>query len=155
MSSESSKKRLPFEPRQKKKPTTPKKPPLKATEGKKNQKVSSEEVTLSAIPDVVSKRMVRRMALFCGIPTALGILSFVTSYWIVSHEWFKLPTIAVVYVSLGFFGLGVLGLSYGILSTSWDEDRLGGWWGWEEFRINFKRMQAAWRSSKPKKVSDQ
>jgi hypothetical protein len=153
MSSESSKKRLPFEPRQKKKPT-PKKPPLETKQAPKTKQVS-EDVTLSAIPDVVSKRMVRRMALLCGIPTFLGILSFVMSYWIVSHEWFKLPTIAVVYVSLGFFGLGVLGLSYGILSTSWDEDRLGGWWGWEEFRINFKRMQTAWRSTKAKTVNKQ
>ena len=146
MSSESPRDRLPFEPRQKKKkvPASAQKAP-----DKQSQSVGeARSAGLSAIPDAVSKRMVRRMALFCGIPTALGLSSFFIFYWIVSHQWVKVPTTAVLLVSLGFFGLGVVGLSYGILSTSWDEDRVGGWWGWEEFRINFGRMTSAWRATK-------
>jgi hypothetical protein len=92
--------------------------------------------------------MIRRMALFCGIPTALGISSFVISYYIVANELLELPTIAVLLVSLGCFGLGVMGLSYGILSTSWDENRVGSLLGWEEFNVNFGRMVQAWRASR-------
>jgi hypothetical protein len=92
--------------------------------------------------------MVRRMALFSGIPTALGMSSFVVAYWIVSHGWFELPTSAVLLVSLGFFGLGVLGLSYGLFSTSWDEQHPGSWWGWQEFKQNFGRTVSGWRSAK-------
>jgi hypothetical protein len=92
--------------------------------------------------------MIRRMALFCGVPTVLGISTFIVSYVVVTQELFKLPPTAVLLVSLGFFGLGVVGLSYGVLSASWDEDSAGSRLGWGEFRLNFGRMTEAWRSSK-------
>ncbi len=98
------------------------------------------------IPDVVSKRMVRRMALFCGVPSVLGMATFVTSYFLVIRDIVELPNVAVVLVSLGFFGLGVLGLSYGVLSASWEEEEVGSALGVTEFGINLKRMVGAWRS---------
>jgi hypothetical protein len=120
-----------FEPRQKKKkaskappaatPAPAEKSPLKTSRSKAKRTASG------SIPDAVSKRMIRRMALFCGIPSGLGMSSFFVFYWIVRNDLLDIPAAAVGAVSLGLFGLGVLGLSYGILSTSWDEDRLGGW----------------------------
>lgn len=149
MSSEEKRNPLPFEPRQKRK----KKPKSAAPDTSQNtptevKNSSKGEASLSAIPDAVSKRMIRRMAFFSGIPTGLGISSFFIFYWIVRQEWFKLPTVAVLFASAGLFGLGFLGLSYGLLSTSWDEDRLGGWFGLEEFKLNWGRMTGAWRSAK-------
>jgi hypothetical protein len=149
MPSKPSRERLAFEPRQKKKkanktPTQTQKEPTNT----KKQTSDRQKAATGAIPEVVSKRMVRRMALFCGIPTALGMLSFVFFYWIVSNELLEIPSSAVGAVSLGLFGLGVLGLSYGIFSTSWDEDRLGGWLGAKEFKVNFGRMRSAWRAAR-------
>ena len=103
------------------------------------------------IPEVVSKRMARRMALFCGIPSALGMLTFIVSYLLLIKGGVKLPNVAVVLVSMGFFGLGVLGLSYGLISASWDEERVGTRVGWEEFNLNFKRLREAWKSARQKK----
>jgi hypothetical protein len=100
-----------------------------------------------AIPQVVSQRMARRMAFFCGIPSALGMATFVVSYFLVRNEILALPNVVVVLVSMGFFGLGVLGLSYGVISASWDEERLGSWVGWSEFTLNWGRLTAAWRSN--------
>jgi hypothetical protein len=54
---------------------------------------------------------------------------------------------------MGFFGLGVIGLSYGILSASWDENREGSFWGTEEFATNFGRMITAWRTARETKSS--
>jgi hypothetical protein len=142
--------RLPFEPRQKRKKTAKTQP---ASAGNQKQKATTEEqqtpVSLEsmAIPDVVSKRMVRRMALLCGIPTVLGIATFIVSYFLVTQIGLKFPHVAVVLVSMGFFGLGVLGLSYGVLSASWDEAVPGTVLGWQEFTTNFGRMTAAWRSA--------
>ncbi|MGH2415468.1 MAG: photosystem II biosynthesis protein, partial [Microcystaceae cyanobacterium] len=105
MPSKSSRDRLPFEPRQNKKKID-KQPP---TQGQTKSETSSTlaanttNAQSDAIPEVVSKRMIRRMAIFCGIPSTLGMLSFVISYWIIRYEWFKLPRIAVVLVSLGLF----------------------------------------------------
>lgn len=104
------------------------------------------------VPKVVSNRMARRMALFCGIPTALGMATFIASYIIKSYAWFKLPNVVVLLVSIGFFGLGILGLSYGVLSASWDEERIGNKLGWQEFRTNWGRMMSAWRSTRQKNV---
>jgi hypothetical protein len=136
--------RLPFEPKQTKKKQS-KTSPI-------STKIASppprSQASLQAIPDAVSKRMIKRMALFSGIPTGLGMMSFVLFYWIVSHDWLEIPTYVVFAVSLGLFGLGVLGLSYGIFSTSWDDDSPGHWWGWQEFKLNLGRTTKAWRSER-------
>jgi hypothetical protein len=153
MTSETPKGRLPFEPRQKKKKPL-KKPPV-AVEQSPAQKTKpansafdKNNAQLSAIPKSVSNRMVTRMVVFAGIPTALGLLSFVVFYWIVKNQIFKVPTVAVLLVSMGLFGLGVLGLSYGILSASWDENRPGSWLGWQDFKTNFGRMTSAWGAAR-------
>jgi hypothetical protein len=158
--------RLPFEPaKSRKKPEKKapaalvkpeKQPDSKKSESKKASKESKggggdrpsqSSATSMAIPDVVSRRMVRRMALFCGIPSALGISTFFISYFVVTHDLAALPNVAVVLISMGFFGLGVLGLSYGVLSASWDENAGGSALGWSEFTTNLGRMTEAWRST--------
>lgn len=97
--------------------------------------------------------MARRMALFCGIPTLLGLLTFPSSYFIISHGWLQLPNIAVVLMSIGLFGVGAIGLSYGVLSASWDENESGSQLGWQEFRVNFGRLTQEWRSQSERKKS--
>lgn len=104
-----------------------------------------EEMT---IPEVVSKRMVRRMALFCGIPTAIGMSSFASSYWLNVSGTLEVPNVVVLLVSLGGFGLGVIGLTYGVLSASWDEQQPGSWLGFQEFSTNTGRMIEAWRQNR-------
>jgi hypothetical protein len=139
----SEKNRLPFEPAGNRK-KQPKQPPAPVPTAKAVAQTDRESM---AIPQVVSQRMARRMAFFCGIPSALGMATFVVSYFIVRNEILALPNVVVVLVSMGFFGLGVLGLSYGVISASWDEERLGSWVGWSEFTLNWGRLTAAWRSN--------
>ncbi len=115
---------------------------------KKSQRSARDSGT---IPEVVSKRMARRMAFFCGLPSALGMLTFIVSYFLLVKAGIKLPNVAVVLVSMGFLGLGVLGLSYGLISASWDEERVGTRVGLEEFNLNFKRLTGAWKSARQKK----
>ncbi|MFN3329643.1 MAG: photosystem II biosynthesis protein, partial [Pyrinomonadaceae bacterium] len=74
------------------------------------------------IPDAVSRRMVSRMAVCSGIPTLLGFVTFPLCYVIVQQQWLELPNVAVVVMSLTLFGLGAVGLSYGVLSASWEEE---------------------------------
>lgn len=151
---------LPFEPASNRKPSEKKQArqnPVVSEAAKrkaeamlkpKDKSTTPATLTQSAIPDAVSKRMIRRMALFSGIPSLLGMSTFIVSYLLISNEWFKLPNVVVLLISAGFFGLGVLGLSYGVLSTSWDEDRAGTRLGWGEFTTNFGRMTQAWRSAR-------
>lgn len=98
----------------------------------------------TAIPEVVSQRMLRRMLAFSGTPTLLGVATFFVSYGLIVKGDVDLPPYAVLLVTLGCFGLGVVGLTYGVLSASWDEDRPGDWLGLEEFKVNVGRMTNAW-----------
>lgn len=150
------KSRLPFEPGKNRKKQSKKTAPAAVATvspgktGTSDQKASLSQRAFTGVPEEVSKRMARRMAFFCGIPTSLGMLTFIVSYFIVSQHLFKLPTVAVFLVSLGCFGLGVLGLSYGAFSASWDEGRLGSWFGWAEFRTNLGRAIASWKAAREK-----
>ncbi|PMB01476.1 hypothetical protein CEN45_06455 [Fischerella thermalis CCMEE 5198] len=152
MSAESD--RLPFEPNKKRqKPAKAEsKTPIVNQESvkkeKKKPRYRKEEV---AIPQVVSQRMMRRIAGFAGVPTSLGIMTLVVSYFLLVNTDIKLPPVAVLLVNMGFFGLGVLGISYGVLSASWDEDRAGTLLGWSDFTVNLGRMVSAWRESRQKK----
>lgn len=144
--------RLPFEPRQKrqKKTTKSKGSPTASTTATVKNNASPTSAESMRIPDVVSKRMVRRMALLCGVPSFLGIATFFVSYFLIKNVGLDLPNPAVVLVSMGFLGIGVLGLSYGVLSASWDEDAPGTILGWSEFSTNLGRMTSAWRQAKQK-----
>lgn len=96
--------------------------------------------TDSGIPEVVSRRMIRRMAVFAGVPTVLGMSSFVIAYLLLTRHIVEFPNVVVLLVSLGFFGLGTVGLTYGVLSASWQEDEAGSLLGLAEFSINFRRL---------------
>ncbi|MBD2232144.1 PAM68 family protein [Phormidium tenue] len=168
MAPDSSRKRLPFEPRKsaakpaeepkqaKAKPSSAKNTAQKSTAAKKtvppkpgvvSKKKSggkSSARAATAIPEVVSDRMLRRMLAFSGVPTGLGILTFFVSYYLVVNQVVELPSYFVLLITLGCFGLGVVGLTYGVLSASWDEERPGTRLGLDEFRLNFGRMTSAW-----------
>ncbi|HEY9879761.1 MAG TPA: PAM68 family protein [Leptolyngbyaceae cyanobacterium] len=172
MPSDSSRNSLPFEPKaSKRKKSVPdavkKEKPnqrkaSKALQGKPElQKVEKKAVVSStstptssssrpdaSIPEVVSRRMLRRMIIFSGLPTALGVGIFFLSYFLLVNHIVEFPKYVVLMTTLACFGLGVLGLSYGALSASWDESRLGGWFGAAEFQVNFGRLTEAWRSSR-------
>jgi hypothetical protein len=141
--------RIPFEPnnRSKKAKEAKKLPTAPVVANKSKSKAnSSVKQDSQDIPDEVNRRIIRRAALFCGIPTGLGITTFFVSYILVSRHIVDLPTSAVVLLSMLFLGIGVLGLSYGAISASWDEGRIGSWWGGDEFKKNFGHLKEAWKS---------
>ncbi|MGP1382745.1 MAG: PAM68 family protein [Thainema sp.] len=170
MPSDSERKPLPFEPQKSRKKAESKPKDAKSATNKPTKSASAKSQAKSPaksqsapparrsanqrtldetrIPDAVGKRMIRRMAVFCGIPTALGVSTFFASYFIVVNGVFDLPNSAVVLVSMACFGLGVIGLSYGVLSASWEEETPGTLLGIGEFKINLGRMTAAWRDAR-------
>ncbi|MBD2436386.1 PAM68 family protein [Nostoc sp. FACHB-110] len=151
---ESERSRLPFEPNKKRqKPVKVQKTPIKTTTTEKSASKQppfrKEEM---AIPKVVSQRMIRRVAVFCGGPTALGIATLVVSYLLATQARIQLPPLLVLLVNMGLFGLGVLGITYGVLSASWDEAQAGSLLGLSEFGTNWGRMVAVWRETRQKNV---
>lgn len=93
----------------------------------------------SGIPAMVASRMVRRIAIAAGVPTALGMASFVVSYLLVSRG-VDVPPVATLLVTGLFFLLGLAGLSFGLFSSSWVETP-GSLLGLEQIGVNLRRLR--------------
>ena len=113
-------------------------------EVKKSSKNTSKE---SGIPKYVANRMARRIAFTTGIPTLSGMGVFIGSYFLISKGIADIsPTVTLVSSAICFL-IGLLGLSYGILSASWDFNP-GSFLGFENINPNINRMKDAFKSSK-------
>jgi hypothetical protein len=97
------------------------------------------------IPDAVANRMARRIAIGTGIPTVMGMGVFIASYLLVSRSILDIPPALTLLSSGACFLLGVLGLSYGVLSASW-EDAPGSLLGSEQIGVNISRLRSSIRS---------
>ena len=101
----------------------------------------------SGIPKYVANRMARRIAFTTGIPTLSGMGVFIGSYFLISKGIAEIsPTLTLVSSAICFL-IGLLGLSYGILSASWDLNP-GSFLGFENIKPNINRMKDAFKSSK-------
>ncbi|MFM7086609.1 MAG: photosystem II biosynthesis protein [Cyanobium sp.] len=98
-----------------------------------------------AIPNAVANRMARRIAIATGIPTAMGMGVFIASYVLVSRAILDIPPSLTLLASGGCFLLGLVGLSYGVLSSSW-EDQAGTMLGLEQIGLNIGRLRQSVRA---------
>ena len=105
-------------------------------------KVKTKQST--GIPKYVADRMARRIFFTAGIPTVLGMSVFVVSYIIVTRNIAEIPPSSTIAISALFFLLGLGGLSFGILSASWDKEP-GSFLGLENITMNIERAKAAFK----------
>ena len=98
----------------------------------------------NGIPKYVADRMAKRIFFTAGIPTLLGMSVFVISYIIVTKKIAEIPPSSTIAISALFFLLGLGGLSYGILSASWDRAP-GSFLGLENISLNIQRAKAAFK----------
>jgi len=120
-------------------------PSVQAPGFKKNKKSSSnskKNKTATSIPKPVANRMARRIALTTGLPTMTGMGVFIGSYLVVTRGIAEIPPGITLVSSAACFLTGLVGLSYGILSASWDE-LPGSFLGLENIRPNIERMKSA------------
>ena len=98
----------------------------------------------NGIPKYVADRMARRIFFTAGIPTLLGMSVFIVSYIIVTRNIAEIPPSSTIAISALFFLLGLAGLSFGILSASWDKEP-GSFFGIENIPMNIQRAKAAFK----------
>ena len=110
----------------------------------KDIKANNSKVQSSGIPKYVADRMAKRIFFTAGIPTLLGMSVFVISYIIVTRKIAEIPPSSTIAISALFFLLGLGGLSYGILSASWDITP-GSFLGLENISLNIQRAKAAFK----------
>ena len=112
-------------------------------EERNSSKIARKE---TGIPKYVANRMARRIAFTTGIPTLSGMGVFIGSYFLISKGIAEIsPTVTLVSSAMCFL-VGLLGLSYGILSASWDF-KPGSFLGFENIKPNINRMKDAFKSN--------
>lgn len=99
------------------------------------------------IPKDVANRMARRVAISTGLPSLMGMGVFVGSYVLVSRGILDIPPGITLVTSGLFFLLGLVGLSYGVLSASW-EPQPGTLLGIEHIKPNLQRLRSSIRAQK-------
>ena len=111
-----------------------------------SKKLTQNTKNKSGIPNYVANRMARRIAFTTGIPTLSGMGVFIGSYFLISKGIAEIsPTVTLVSSAICFL-VGLLGLSYGILSASWDLNP-GSFLGFENIKPNINRMKDAFKTS--------
>ncbi|KAK9824706.1 hypothetical protein WJX72_012556 [[Myrmecia] bisecta] len=88
------------------------------------------------VPDEVNNRMLRRILGFAGLPFATGIVLLPFFYYLKVVQHVDLPLWTVYVVQMLTLGGGLAGISWGVLSSSWDPRREGSLLGLNEARAN-------------------
>ncbi len=112
-----------------------------------------DEQPANFIPEDVSIRMVRRVVVFCGIPTFLGLSSFGLNLYLITHDVVALPSYFTLVETAVLFGLGFVGITYGVLSASWDTEP-GSLLGFREFSTNLGNMKSQWQAQSRAKQAE-
>ena len=110
---------------------------------KESNTVTTTKLSSTGIPKYVADRMARRIFFTAGIPTILGMSVFVVNI-IVTRNIAEIPPSSTIAISALFFLLGLAGLSFGILSASWDKQP-GSFFGIENIPMNIQRAKAAFK----------
>mmetsp|Transcript_50641 Transcript_50641/g.94336 ORF Transcript_50641/g.94336 Transcript_50641/m.94336 type:complete len:211 (-) Transcript_50641:121-753(-) len=104
----------------------------------KAERIEQQQAARSGVPEVVSNRMIQRIVTFAGLPLVSGFLVFPLFYYLkVLHDPpIDIPGWAAGLASALTFGGAAVGISYGVLSASWDPSRSGSALGIDEFKQN-------------------
>mmetsp|Transcript_12655 Transcript_12655/g.37630 ORF Transcript_12655/g.37630 Transcript_12655/m.37630 type:complete len:227 (+) Transcript_12655:120-800(+) len=102
--------------------------------------VAEKGVEAARVPDEVANRMIARMAIFGGTPVFLGIGVFVWFYFQATGEDNVFQPTAVAAATTVPWVIGLLGIGFGALSASWDEDVEGSALGAAELKLNVGRL---------------
>ncbi|GBG71308.1 hypothetical protein CBR_g8730 [Chara braunii] len=98
-----------------------------------------------SIPEVVSNRMMSRLAVTVGVPMMIGFAFFPFFYYLKTVQKIDIPS-WLPFVTSGFiFSTAGLGITYGILSTSWDPYQEGSRLGDAEKQFNDSQFRAPLR----------
>lgn len=141
-----------FGPAPRKRTKKPKREGDGEEESEEDEEDEEDEEEASVIPEVVTNRMISRMGFSVGIPLLIGLLFFPFFYYLKVVLKIDVPSWVPVIVSFFFFGSALLGVSYGIVSSSWDPMREGSLLGWNEAQKNWPVFwQSIWSGGSNKK----
>lgn len=105
--------------------------------------LDSYDPTDGVMPEVVSERIARRVVAFAGLPIMLGAATFVGFYYATTQLDVSILPQVVAYTTQALLFLSFAGITYGVMSASWDEEVEGSLLGWENVGANVAAMRGS------------
>jgi len=90
----------------------------------------------AVIPERVAQRMGKRMLPFVGVPLFGVMGAFITFWYLATYKNYEFQPALVAFSTIGILGAGLLGITYSVMSASWDENEDGSALGVDEFKKN-------------------
>jgi hypothetical protein len=95
----------------------------------------------AVIPEVVAQRMGKRMLPFVGIPLFGGMGAFVGFWYFATYKNVEFQPALVAFSTIAILAVGLLGITYSVMSASWDENEEGSFLGTEQFSKNLESIK--------------
>jgi len=111
-----------------------------------------EDAAAAAIPEKVAMRMGKRMLPFVGIPLFGGMGSFVAFWYFATYRDLEFQPALVAATTIALLVFGLLGITYSMMSASWDPEREGSALGFDEFGRNVNNLKEGLSRSKENAV---
>jgi hypothetical protein len=108
---------------------------------KEEQDMLATDPSVGAVPEMVADRMIGRIATFFGVPVFGGLAIFVGAYFYSKQTDMIIQPNIIAYATQVPFILGLIGITYGIMSASWEPESDGSLLGIREFKTNFGRVK--------------
>lgn len=113
------------------------------------QYVREVDPNAAVIPERVAARMGKRMLPFVGIPLFGSMGAFVLFWYLATYQNLEFQPAMVATTTVAFLVLGLLGITYSVMSASWDPDGPeGSVLGLEEFKTNVGNLKDGLARSK-------
>jgi len=95
----------------------------------------------AVIPEQVAQRMGKRMLPFVGVPLLGGMGAFVGFWYMATYRDVEFQPVLVAGTTIGLLAVGLIGITYSMMSASWDPEREGSVLGTDEFSRNIDNIK--------------
>eukprot|EP01040_Poterioochromonas_malhamensis_P006809 gene6809-7339_t len=103
--------------------------------------------SVGAVPEMIADRMIRRIVIFFGIPVFGGLGIFAAAFFTYKKYDIVMEPGLIAYATQFPFVVGLLGITYAIISSSWDPEE-GSLLGIQEFFTNIQRIKDGTKRNK-------
>jgi len=104
--------------------------------------------TAAVIPEKVASRMGKRLIPFVGIPLFGTMGVFIAFWYLAVYKGIQFETSLVAYSTIFALFIGLIGITYSVMSASWDPDEEGSKMGVDEFKSNVDNLRSGLKRSR-------
>jgi len=102
----------------------------------------------AVIPEKVAQRMGKRMLPFVGVPLLGGMGAFVGFWYMATYRDVEFQPVLVAGSTIALLATGLIGITYSMMSASWDPEREGSVLGTDEFSRNIDNIKGGLNRSR-------